>query len=99
MGRGGAVAICLWHKKIGDGRMEAMVQERKQNADASELKGSAERDFGEHDESGVDVSLLRYMLQLTPLERLKVMEKHARDMATLHEYGRKHRETESRSNR
>lgn len=55
--------------------------------------------YGEQDEHGVDVSLLRYMLQLSPLERLKVMEKHAGDMAALHEYGRKHREAKSRSNR
>ena len=76
-----------------------MVQERKQNAEAPEPKGSAGRDFGEHDEAGVDLSLLRYMLRLSPLERLRVMEKHARDMATLHEYGRKHREAQPRSNR
>ena len=44
--------------------------------------------YGEQDDSGVDISLLQYMLRLSPRERLKVMEKHAKDVATLHEYGR-----------
>ncbi len=52
-------------------------------------------DYGEYDENGVDVSLLRYMLQLTPLERLTVMERHARDTQLLYEYGRKHRESQA----
>ncbi len=48
--------------------------------------------YGEYDESGVDLSLLRYMLSLSPLQRLMVMEKCARDTRILHECGRKHRE-------
>ncbi len=48
--------------------------------------------YGEYDASGVDVSLLRYLLSLSPLQRLKVMEKSARDTRILHECGRKHRE-------
>ena len=40
------------------------------------------RYYGEYNEAGVDLSLLRSFLKLTPLERLVVMESHARD--TLH---------------
>jgi hypothetical protein len=49
-------------------------------------------DYGEQSESGVDVSLIRYMLSLSPLERLRVMERHARDTLLLMEYGRRARE-------
>src|SRR5262245_17439509 len=48
--------------------------------------------YGEYDENGVDLSLLRYTLSLSPLERLQRMEKHARDTLILMEYGRRHRE-------
>ena len=51
--------------------------------------------YGEYDENGVDLSLLRYMLQLTPLERLTLMEKHARDTKILYEYGRRHRQSKT----
>ena len=50
---------------------------------------------GEYNEDGVDLSLLRHMLSLSPLERLQVMEQHARDTLILYEYGRKHREAEA----
>jgi hypothetical protein len=49
-------------------------------------------DYGEQDENGVDLSLLRYMLQLSPLERLQWMERAARDTQLLNEYGRPLRE-------
>jgi hypothetical protein len=39
--------------------------------------------YGEYDENGVDVSLLRSLLALSPLERLRVMERHARDTRLL----------------
>lgn len=48
--------------------------------------------YGEYDENGVDLSLLRYMLSLSPFQRLEVMEKCARDTGILYECGRKHRE-------
>ena len=54
--------------------------------------------YGEYDENGVDVSLLRYFLRLTPFERLVMMERYARDLTALHEYGRRHRETKASSN-
>ena len=51
--------------------------------------------FGEYDENGVDLSLLRYMLSLTPRERVLRLEKFARDTVKLMEYGRRHREAQS----
>jgi hypothetical protein len=51
--------------------------------------------FGEYDESGVDLSLLRWFLQLDPIQRLLLMERHARDTQLLNEYGRKHREAKT----
>jgi hypothetical protein len=56
-------------------------------------------EYGEYDESGVDVSLLRYMLALSPLERLQRMEAHARDTQILLKYGRRHREAKAAANR
>ena len=47
---------------------------------------------GDRDSNGVDLTLLRYMLGLSPLERLRFMERHARDTLVLYEYGRRHRE-------
>jgi hypothetical protein len=52
-------------------------------------------DYGEQDENGVDLSLIRYMLSLTPLERAEAMARHALDSAMLYEYGRRHREAQS----
>jgi hypothetical protein len=52
----------------------------------------AEMSYGEQDENGVDVSLIRWVLSKTPLERLQIMERAARDTKKLNEYGRKLRE-------
>jgi hypothetical protein len=51
--------------------------------------------YGEYDANGVDLSLLRYLLQLSPLERLRLMERHARDTQALYDYGRRHREAQA----
>jgi hypothetical protein len=55
--------------------------------------------YGEYDEAGVDLSLLRWFLQLTPVERLALMEQHARDTRVLYEYGRRHREAQAAAHR
>ena len=39
----------------------------------------------EYNEDGVDLSLIRSMLALTPAERLKVLEQHLSDILTLWE--------------
>jgi hypothetical protein len=55
--------------------------------------------YGDYDEQGVDRSLLRWMLGLSPLERLIAMEQHARDTEALLAYGRKHRQAKAAPNR
>ena len=71
----------------------------KDAADAACAERERERplegSYGEYDANGVDLSLLRYMLQLSPLERLQVMERHARDVRSLNEYGRRHRQAQA----
>ena len=54
--------------------------------------------YGEQDENGVDLSLIRYMLSLTPQERAEHMSKFCRDTYWLYEYGRRHREARSVEN-
>ena len=48
--------------------------------------------YGDYDENGVDLSLLRYMLSLTPRQRLERMQECALQTLKLLEYGRRHRE-------
>jgi hypothetical protein len=55
--------------------------------------------YGEYDENGVDVSLLRYMLSLSPLERVQLMDRAAREALLLMEHGRRHREAQAARNR
>lgn len=54
---------------------------------------------GEYDENGVDVSLIRYMLTLSPLERIVRMQDHAKQCWMLYELGRHHREAQSAKTR
>jgi hypothetical protein len=56
-----------------------------------------QRDEIESD-SGVDRTLLQWMLGLSPLERLQWMEQHARDTEKLLEYGRRHRQAAAGKN-
>ncbi|MHC4179661.1 MAG: hypothetical protein ACYSWU_19285 [Planctomycetota bacterium] len=61
---------------------------------------SGEAEFqGPYDDSGVDLSLIRSMLALSPLERLKLMERNARQTRVLNEYGRQHRQARADSSR
>jgi hypothetical protein len=55
--------------------------------------------FGEYDQAGVDLSLLRYTLGLSPIERLLLMERCARDTLALRDYGRRYREAKAASDR
>jgi hypothetical protein len=54
--------------------------------------------FGEYDENGVDLSLLRYMLSLTPRERILRMQRFASETLQLMEHGRRHREAKVPAN-
>lgn len=89
------------------GRYNGDVQESGSNPRESgrsdgrkELDGPPKSDFyGDYDDNGVDLSLLRYMLRLSPLERLKAMERHARDIQILYECGQRHRKAQAAPNR
>src|SRR2546427_7547880 len=67
-------------------------------SDRRALAKSVAAGSGAYDASGVDLTLLRWMIGLSPRERLVVMEQHARDTERLLEYGRRHREAKARSN-
>jgi hypothetical protein len=41
------------------------------------------RDLPRYSEDGVDLTLIRWMLSLTPIERLKVLDRHNRAIARL----------------
>lgn len=51
--------------------------------------------YGEQDENGVDLSLIRANLRLTPEERLIQGDRARRGALELQEYGRRHREKRS----
>lgn len=48
--------------------------------------------YGDQDENGVDLSLIREMLRLTPTERIRRMDRARRSALRLMEYGRRSRE-------
>ncbi len=48
--------------------------------------------YGEQDENGIDLSLIRENLRLTPLERIRRADRATKDALRLMEYGRRHRE-------
>jgi len=52
--------------------------------------------YGEQDENGVDLSLIRENLKLTPTERLRRGDQARRSALRLMEIGRKHRERNAR---
>ncbi len=47
--------------------------------------------YGEQDENGIDLSLIRENLKLTPLERIRKADAARRQTLRLLEYGRRHR--------
>jgi hypothetical protein len=48
--------------------------------------------YGDQDENGVDLTLIRQNLELTPLERARRGDRHRLGALQLLEYGRLHRE-------
>jgi hypothetical protein len=68
------------------------MSEASKTNDTKTEKPSA---YGDYNEAGVDLSLLRWVLSLTPRERLELMERHARDTLRLLEHGRRHREAKA----
>jgi hypothetical protein len=49
-------------------------------------------DYGEQDENGVDLSLIRNNMRLSPTERLRRADRESRAMLPLREYVRRNRE-------
>jgi len=45
--------------------------------------------YGEQDENGTDLSLIRHLLRLTPLERLRVGDRATSDMLRLRKHARR----------
>ncbi|MCH8052712.1 MAG: hypothetical protein IH895_01500 [Planctomycetes bacterium] len=56
-------------------------------------------DYGEQDENGIDLSLIRENLRLTPLERIRKADAARRQALRLLEHGRRHREDTFREDR
>jgi hypothetical protein len=48
--------------------------------------------YGEQDENGIDLSLIRENLKLTPLERIRRGDQARRQMLRLMDFGHRHRE-------
>lgn len=55
--------------------------------------------YGEQDENGVDLSLIRANLRRTPTERLRRADQGRRGALRLLEFGRRHREESARASR
>ena len=55
--------------------------------------------YGEQDENGVDLSLIRENLKLSPTERARQGDRAARDTLRLTEFARRHREKQARADR
>ena len=72
------------------------------NLDRSEEHSQPTRsqlDYGEQDENGIDLSLIRENLRLTPLERIRKAEQVMDEVLRLQEYGRRHFENKIRADR
>lgn len=82
----------------------SMWPERRYNMDMSEELTGMKRFFGpgyygEQDENGIDLSLIRENLKLTALERIRKGDAARRQALLLLEYGRRHRKNAVRANR
>lgn len=55
--------------------------------------------YGKQDQNGIDLSLIRENLKLTPLERIRKADAARRQALRLMEYGRRHREDTVRADR
>lgn len=55
--------------------------------------------YGEQDENGIDLSLIRENLKLSPLERARLADDMRRQAEALLEAGRRHREKSIREDR
>ena len=56
---------------------------------------TSEKWYGEQDDNGVDLSLIRELLKLSPLERVRRGDKAKKDALRLREHGRRERQERS----
>lgn len=56
------------------------------------LRAGKSLGYGEQDENGVDLSLIRALLRLTPTERLRRADRARKDALRLLEHGRRNRQ-------
>ena len=49
----------------------------------NQIQASAPKDEPTHSEDGVDLTLIRWMLSLTPAERLQVLQRNVRSIMRL----------------
>jgi len=62
-------------------------------ADRSEVHAvPAQTGYGDQDENGVDLSLIRELLRLSPVDRVRRADRARRDTLRLLDYGRRQRE-------
>ena len=63
-----------------------------QNESIQQPERLGPHDYGEQDDNGIDVSLIRDNLKLSPLERIRRGDAARRQALWLMEHGRRHRE-------
>jgi hypothetical protein len=63
--------------------MSAKLEKSDSRLDSRNLQ-----DYGEYSESGVDISLIKYLLSLPPIERVLLMERRARETSWMREHAR-----------
>jgi hypothetical protein len=59
------------------------VKKKKSNQEADPKESPREPELPTHSEDGVDLTLIRWMLSLTPLERLHVLQDNVRSLMKL----------------
>lgn len=67
--------------------------------DAASINQPSYFGYGEQDENGIDLSLIRENLRLTPLERIRQGNQAREQALRLLEYGRIHRQDAVRKDR
>ena len=67
----------------------AMTAEERQRMEDWIRQNCGRRQYGEQDENGVDMSIIRSNLRLSPLERLRLGDRATTDMLRLRENARR----------
>ncbi len=78
---------------------KGMTSEERERMETWIRENCGPDQYGEQDENGVDLSLIRANLRLSPESRLQAGDRARRGALELHEYGRRHRQERSAANR